>query len=57
MFLRESMDDRPVGLHVYKIDLGYFNLAVQKNHLFVEQYDLVRDNRIVPMIEKLYFLY
>lgn len=53
MPLRGLMDDRPVGLRVYKIDRGYVHLAIQQNHLLGKQYDLVQDNRITLMVEKL----
>ncbi len=33
MPLRGLMDDRPVGLRVYKIDREYVHLAVQQNYL------------------------
>lgn len=53
MPLRGLMDDRPVGLRVYKIDREYVHLAVQQNYLLGIQYDLVQDNRITLMVEKL----
>lgn len=53
MPLRGLMDDRPVGLRVYKIDREYVHLAIQQNYLLGIQYDLVQDNRITLMVEKL----
>jgi len=53
MPLRGLMDDRPVGLRVYKIDREYVHLPIQQNYLLGIQYDLVQDNRITLMVEKL----
>lgn len=52
MPLRGLVDDRPVGLRVYKIDREYVHLAIQQNYLLGIQYDLVQDNRITLMVEK-----